>query len=137
MRPRGYSFRLSRQGAFTLIEVLITLVILSTGIVLVLQAFETAAVALGDSRDAMRASSLARDKLEDALADDPEAAPGTSGSFPTVFGGFRWRVLAAPAEMGGEGELERLTVDVWREGRQVVYTLGTLRAKAPGEEARP
>ncbi|MBL7075921.1 MAG: type II secretion system protein [Kiritimatiellae bacterium] len=45
-------------SAFTLIELLVTVVILSTGIVLILQAFQTSMVALAESRDTMRAAAL-------------------------------------------------------------------------------
>ncbi len=48
----------SRRGAFTLIELLVTVVILSTGIVLILQAFQTSMVALAESRDVMRSAAL-------------------------------------------------------------------------------
>ena len=43
---------------FTLIELLVTVVILSTGIVLILQAFQTSMVALAESRDGMRSAAL-------------------------------------------------------------------------------
>jgi len=45
-------------SAFTLIELLVTVVILSTGIVLILQAFQTSMVALAESRDGMRSAAL-------------------------------------------------------------------------------
>ncbi len=49
----------AKDSAFTLIELLVTVVILSTGIVLILQAFQTSMVALAESRDGMRSAALA------------------------------------------------------------------------------
>lgn len=54
----------NRRG-FTLIEVLITLVILSTGIVIVLEAFQTSLVALNAAREHLRATSLLEQKTSE------------------------------------------------------------------------
>ncbi len=55
--PPGGAFA-ARNSAFTLIELLVTVVILSTGIVLILQAFQTSMVALAESRDGLRSAAL-------------------------------------------------------------------------------
>ena len=60
-----YRRRTAPQG-FTLVEVLVTLVVLSTGIVMVLQAFETSLVALADARSSLWGTFLARQKTADA-----------------------------------------------------------------------
>jgi len=86
------------SGGFTLVEVLVTLVILSTGIVLVLRAFETSLVALGDARDNLWAVNLMRQKTAEAelaLAAG-SSPPSTSESFDRdPYRGFRCdRVIA-------------------------------------------
>jgi type II secretion system protein I len=79
----GVPARRAKRG-FTLIEVLVALVILSTGIVLVLRAFETALVASGRGRDSLVATALLRDKLiqvETALRLDRNFEPGGTETF--------------------------------------------------------
>ena len=66
MRPIGQFLR-SCSAGFTLIEVLVTLVILSTGIVVVLQAFDVAVAALGEARDTLWANAIVREKLAEAV----------------------------------------------------------------------
>lgn len=84
--------RIREPAAFTLIEVLVTLVILSTGIVLVLQAFETSLVALGDARDNLWGSFLMRQKMTEVeLAFKTGSTPSSSSERFEVepYRGFR------------------------------------------------
>lgn len=103
----------SPRSAFTLIEVLITLVILATGIVLVLRAFQTSAVALADSRNALRGVELLQRSMAQAEAGDPLAAGAVS-----VPGGGEWmrEVARTPAAFGGSNRLEQVTITVWPQG---------------------
>ena len=118
---------LPRCAAFTLIEVLIALVILSTGIVVVLQAFQTSATALGDARDTLRATRLIADKLSELDANGAAAAAGT-GVCADPLSSFRWRVSTGPAGGGlPEGQLNQVTVEVWRESSRVRQSLSTYR----------
>ncbi|MDP6631383.1 MAG: type II secretion system protein [Kiritimatiellia bacterium] len=79
---------------FTLIELLVTVVILSTGIVLILQAFQTSMVALAESRDSMRSAALSH-----ALVVQGELDVRSGGSIgvddsalETLYPDYRWRV---------------------------------------------
>lgn len=117
----------NRHSGFTLIEVLITVVILSTGIVLVLQAFQTSATALGAARDAMRATHLLRGMVE-TIARDGLAAVPASGACPAPYGAYACRVTAAAG--GGEspegGQVQQITVDVWPQyAPSAVFSLST------------
>jgi prepilin-type N-terminal cleavage/methylation domain-containing protein len=53
-----------KTAGFTLIEVLVSVVILSAGIVFVLQAFETATVALSEMRDTIWAGNAAQSEFD-------------------------------------------------------------------------
>lgn len=123
---KGFRGRSARQ-AFTLIEVLVTLVILSTGIVVVLQAFETSAVALSEARDALRATGLINQVIA-KLDADGLAAVDPSGSFPAPMDGFRWLLSEADSspELGVD-DLTCVTVEVWREPSGVHHTTSTYR----------
>lgn len=92
-------------GGFTLIEVLVALVILSTGIVLVLRAFETALAASERSRDSMIATMLVREKLNQVestlLIDRVVDSGGTEAFDEGEAAGFRRTCAVAPA--AGQG----------------------------------
>ena len=122
-----FNLQSPRQG-FTLIEVLITLVILSTGIVLVLRAFGTAAAALGESRDGLWASLLAEEKIAEAImAAEDDSAAGfafSNGSLPAGGVEFLWRMRVQtierlPSEMGAGNRpvvLNEMAVSIRRDG---------------------
>jgi prepilin-type N-terminal cleavage/methylation domain-containing protein len=61
------STKLARRG-FTLIEVLVAVVILSTGIVVVLRAYNSSLIALGQAHDVLQASRLIREQMTDVQA---------------------------------------------------------------------
>ena len=115
-------------GGFTLIEVLITLVILSTSLVLVLRAFGTAAAALGESRDSLWASLLTKEKIaEAAMAAEDNRGAGFRSSSGRIPGGgvdFLWTLRARPldslpARTGVRNEpvvLNEILVTVRRDG---------------------
>jgi type II secretion system protein I len=115
--------------AFTLIEVLVTLVILSTGIVLVLRAFETSLSALGEARDCLVESVLIRQKMSDlsVAARDPQTSELRSdrGVFSGRYDGYEWdlqvekedvAVAGVPADGKSSNTLNRVSLAVWRSG---------------------
>ena len=94
----------ARQAGFTLIEMLVSLVILSTGIVLVLSALETSAAALGQARVTARASFLMNQRMADLdlelLQDD--VAPADNGVFEAPYDAYRWELVEGkPSEVPG------------------------------------
>ncbi len=91
-----------REG-FTLVEVLVSLVILSTGIVLVLGAFETSAAALARARDTIRSADLAAGKLAElrtAVRNGADLGPVQNGQFPEPFDRYRWEYRVDPESTG-------------------------------------
>lgn len=127
-----------RSSGFTLIEVLITLVILSTGIILVLRAFEISLFALGESRDSLWANMLIREKMTDvqtsALENEGVAPMSSTGGFYGRYRDFRWdlqisRIQVLPDSPGGgedePGSLNRVIITVWRKGSGRRYSIAT------------
>jgi prepilin-type N-terminal cleavage/methylation domain-containing protein len=83
------------DSAFTLIELLVTVVILSTGIVVIMQAFQTSMVALADSRDTMRSAALRHALMVQAELDVRGAGSGTGlddSMLHRRYPEYRWRV---------------------------------------------
>lgn len=131
--PRG-----PRRSAFTLIEVLVSIVILSTGLVMVLRAFETAVVALQESRDSLWASILIREKMDEfdlELASRRGKSPSSaSGFFSGRYDGFQWeRDVETASDVDqatgttatDQGELSDVAVTVWRKGSSRKYAART------------
>jgi prepilin-type N-terminal cleavage/methylation domain-containing protein len=114
--------RLQKEDAgFTLIEVLVAVVILSTGIVLVLQAFNTQLVALGASREILYSHMLAREKLaelENEAIVEGKIERGTSnGRFSGEHENYLWQLNVRPIAV---------TDDIPVEERQIAATLNEI-----------
>ena len=136
----------SECRAFTLIEVLVSMVILSTGIVLLLGAFETSLAALGRSREALWTDTLIRQAmagLDTWLAAHPGTAPQPSvGRCGGRYRDFRWRQQVTrveppagiPAADQDTAALFEVTVTVWREGSDSRGSAVTYVAVRPEEE---
>ena len=136
----------SNAGGFTLIETLVAIVILSTGIVLVLRAFQTSAVALGEARDQAVAMTLIGRRFEAAEAytlDHPGMAPrDDSGAFDPPYDRFLWQQETESAERAvgamafSDEQLTCVRVAVWREGRRRRYVGETFVRTFEGTPAR-
>jgi prepilin-type N-terminal cleavage/methylation domain-containing protein len=129
------------HGGFTLIEILVTLVILSVGIVLVLEGFQTSIFALGASRDAMRADAL----LAQLMA-QTELTLLAGGNAPGVAdqgqdsssSNYRWSVdhRVQPIKIGGmlesSNELHEITITVRHLTSGAMHSAATyIVARAP------
>ena len=140
--PSAVSSNLSRKACirsgFSLIEVLIAVVVLSTGIVVVLQGLHSSLSALDGAVDKTRAAMLLHAKLGEAQAaafagEDPSTL-ATSGSFQEPFDSYLWRLDVAAASLasgqsggaGDSGELYEVDATVWREGGRRTYASSTL-----------
>jgi 23S rRNA-/tRNA-specific pseudouridylate synthase len=115
---------------------MVALVILSVGIVVVLQAFQTAVTALSQGRDILLADTLARGRVARAEA---AAAAGTppsdsSGRFEGDFGSFLWSQEARRSDETVSPSAYEFAVTVWREGERSRHTLRTTLRPA---EVRP
>lgn len=123
--------RTTRAAGFTLIEALVALVILSTGIVLVLQAFQTGASALGVAREAACAAHLTHQVLQTLPASRGSPVSPAGGVFAAPYDDFEWQLAVdgSGGGTGGEGggQLERVTVTVWHAGSSARYATTTYR----------
>ncbi|MCK5528179.1 MAG: prepilin-type N-terminal cleavage/methylation domain-containing protein [Kiritimatiellae bacterium] len=132
-------------AAFTLIEILITIVILSTGIVAILHAFETSMVGLAKARDVLFSTVLCRDKLTDIESDllvGQKLDAVSDGAFDGIYQDYRWGVKSTlvphsvptgkESDKGSakdeeeQSDLHKVKISVWRNGypddRQVATT---------------
>ena len=147
MPRRTYSpaVRCAAPRGFTLIEVLVALVILSTGIVSVLRAFETALAASTRGRDSMVATALLRDKLcqvETELLQGGNAETGGTESFVDGANkGFKVRCSVAAADMQGPslpsecGALYEVRVDVQKASSGTAFSAATYVFVPPGDKS--
>jgi len=143
--PTGKNSLRGPRG-FTLIEVLVAIVILSTGIIVVLRAFETSVVALAEARDRMWATMLVGQKLAEAQAyvhEHPGALPPSgSGQFGGSYEAFRWQTTVgdAPGSISSantaceNSTLGYISVAVWREGTKRIFAGETFLRVRPEEE---
>ena len=105
---------------------LISVLILSIGLVLILQAFQASAVALAESRDAIRASILLREKLTEDVNNADEAR--AEGRFDLPYAAYRWSVDRNEVFVGGH-EMFVVTASVWHEGSRFRHELSTLQPR--------
>ena len=108
---------------FTLVEVLVAMVILATGIVLVLRAFETSLTALAEARDALQSTLLIRNKIAEveaeALGDASLSSAGGGFSEEYGYSGSVSVTAVDGATLASRDEprvLHEVTVTVWRTG---------------------
>ncbi|HAS81190.1 MAG TPA: hypothetical protein DCS43_00560 [Verrucomicrobia bacterium] len=134
-----------RCGGFTLIEILITVVVLSTGIVLVLQGLHGLLNTWDGAVDRLRSVMLAQEKLEDiqltAQFGETALADG-QGVFDPPFSNYRWRTeisLVKDLAGGGSeaGTLHDVLCTVWRGegGRDTAVATRIYVAPAAAKEA--
>lgn len=119
---------------FTLPEVLVSVVILATGIVAILQAFNVSLSVLGESRSILKGNMLIMQKMAEVeLASitlgDIETGT-TSGSFDRENNNYQWQIKAEKISGGfepasGSGTLNQVEISVWREGSQREYKAST------------
>lgn len=123
---------MKKSAGFTLIEVLVSVVVLSTGIIFVLHAFETATVALSDMRDVIWASNVAQaeiDKMRVRGAAGTDIGSGYwSGRTSTYYADFIWeRNIASAQPEGGnaDADLRHVILGVRRDGANRLYKYET------------
>ena len=120
-----------RRIGLTLIEVLVSIAILASASVLVMQAFVRGAYVLALARNRLGAYTFASAKMADLeLGFARGVAPKPSGQFQIGRDQFQWRVEAAPASQDPELELVTLTVD-WHQGSRAYASRVSMLRRLP------
>lgn len=134
-RFSGLNRNAAKQG-FTLVELLISIVILAIGIVAILHALERALFAIGSARDHLWGSILLKEKaaeIDIALLSDDETAPASeSGGFDDPYEAFSWASDVEETEIQDENWTNRLysiELKVWRRDVDRVYRTYTFRTR--------
>ncbi len=125
----------NRHKGLTLIEVLISVALLSVGIVIILQTFVRSAQTLAYVRDDATAYAFAVVKLADLeIAWQRGETFKTRGEFTADGQRYRWFLTSAPLDVP---ELEHVTLNVtWRHGpQQHVSQMDLVRRLPPQEDA--
>jgi len=106
---------ISKTGnkAFSLIEVLLAVAILTVGLIAIIRGYVVALSALKATEDYIQEVSLAKDKMAD-LKEQAMAAKGylqgaMQGQFPSPDDGFFWQAQISPSGQKGLNEID-LTV---------------------------
>ena len=122
------------HAGFTLIEVLVTIVILSVCLISILSVFERHLMALGASRECLWSGLLINEKMAEmdgyARERDESKLAFSRGSFSGPYAGFRWETdvsnVPLPSEHGEHPySLKEVTVTVWRESTDNKYSATT------------
>ena len=127
--PRGLSFA-SLRG-LTLIEILISVAILASAVVFIMQALARGAYALSLGSNQMRAYTFASAKMADLeVAFSQGAAIDEEGSARSSRDQFRWWVAMSPVEDEPQLQLVTLTVE-WNQGPRVYESSYSLMRRLP------
>jgi prepilin-type N-terminal cleavage/methylation domain-containing protein len=127
--PRG------SQHGLTLVEILISVAILASASVLILQAFARGAYTLAAADRRFQAHSFAASKMADVeLSLQQGLLPTPAGEFQKGRETFRWRVETAPSAEDPDFEHVTLIVE-WSQGRQPYETQVSLLRRLPESES--
>ncbi len=115
-----------QRSGFTLIEIMLTITILTVGIIGILRAYATSINALEVSRDTVDAVCLLKKKMaeiEQAAIEEGGISPGSSsGRFEDEFENFGWKL---EVKTGSIEDLNEVTLVVSRVGQPRKFSLVT------------
>ena len=133
---RKYSIRRtchSKTGAFTLIEVLVAMVLLSTVIISIITGFQSAITALGEARDCIWANRIIGEKMDEmrisAMTGKMPDYGIRTGKYPAYYGDFRWETRMDNSVPGLRSSpmfsFCSVTITAWRENSSRKYSITT------------
>jgi prepilin-type N-terminal cleavage/methylation domain-containing protein len=113
-----------RHGGFTLVEVLVTIVLMGIVLPITMRAVTNALTAASHARHTAEASALAEAKLNEIVASGNPTTFGTSGDFGAEWPEYQWTCQSVT---DSNGFTQISLVVTWREGnRERTYNLSTL-----------
>ena len=116
----------NQHSGFTLVEIMLTITILTVGIIGILRAYATSINALEVSRDTIDAVCLLKEKMaeiEQTAIDEGGISPGSSsGRFEDEFENFLWKL---EVKTGSIEDLNEVTLVVSRVGQPRKFSLVT------------
>jgi prepilin-type N-terminal cleavage/methylation domain-containing protein len=121
-------------GGFTLPEILISVVILATGIVTLLECFNVSLSALGTARDVLRSHMLIMDRMADmelsVVGGGKLESEASSGSFGDGNSGYRWDmnvtdISDSSSRTVNSATLDQVDLTVWHDGSPRKYSAST------------
>jgi type II secretion system protein I len=128
--------RSNEHQGFTLIEVMVAVLILSTGIIVVLQGYQLALSALEAARDSLRADVVLRERMAqiEAEAIRPEGRPCPFAGSDLVARQWAYQrdVAGATVDHSGNVTLRSVVVTTWRKGSDRRHTLATYVLEGSG-----
>jgi prepilin-type N-terminal cleavage/methylation domain-containing protein len=125
----------SLRGGFTLPEILIAVAILSTGIVVVLEAFNVSLSVLREARNVLKANMLIMEKMADmelsAMTKNGLDIELANGSFGNENNDYHWESKVTGVSISSDrgldsGTLNQIDLTVWRDGSSRRYSASTL-----------
>ena len=136
--PTGRGEAKGKGQGFTLVEVLVAVVILSTAAVLILQSLATVSHALNvvENRSNVYAFAVSKMAELEMAAREGEGLPEEDrGSFRIGLQAFKWQVSASPVTTDPPLELKSVTLRViWHQGSQRHGSKFSTLLKIPQEE---
>jgi type II secretion system protein I len=119
-----------RRRGFTLLEVIVSLVVLTTGLVMVMEAFTVGLRASAAADRRTMAALLLQDKMEELKKEPLLTAGSDEGDFGEDFADYNWRVDISETETPG---LVHVEVTVMWEGRRGEDELGLITLARGGQ----
>lgn len=111
------------RSAFSLIEVLVAVLIVSVGVTAVLSSYNMSLSAMGASRDGLTATRLLAQKFDDIRQGG--LPPVSSGECGEPFKEFTWEVSTVPATWADAPDLYEVTVTMHNKNTGVSYPVTT------------
>ena len=126
----------NRSSGFTLLEVMVAMAILAIALTAVLGSQSQSLSLAADAKFNTTAPLLAKGKMAEAEAEDPDNLVSDSGDFGEDFPGYTWEMTVNDVALGGTGNVSDFLKEVdltvaWGDGGLYEYHLRLYRFVEP------
>lgn len=111
---------IQQQEGFGLVEVLVTLTIMATAIIMFLSSLSTGSRTVGLMYERTTAENLARSQLEYTKSQDYIPAPVSYDTIVSLPSGFTVSAQASPVT-DRDDNIQKITVTVYRDGESILF----------------